>query len=327
MGENLQHSIHWPGWPCVHPFIHPSSFPPPPTHHHLPASHHQCSQGDERHGEEGPQGINFSHGWESSSQKTWQPQTAWLKKKRREEKRKGGREGTWGGEEGEFFTWWPWERDFGYWVSFFPFVQSPHVLVENEQIVPPVLSAVPVLPGLKMWVGTGTHCWLFTGNQEMSSSLKEEEKKRNHGGSDGFWFHFSRTRIFSHRFQFFTMIWLYHDVLFINLSLMCYQKPSVVLCMSALHYSQGRHWQRESANRCRLKVLVFKWQGALFPLTLSQINWASQVCLWEREDKNQNKRSHWSEDGSRGWLSSLASGSATQPSGTAGHLIPPILSR
>ncbi|KAI4823611.1 hypothetical protein KUCAC02_012189, partial [Chaenocephalus aceratus] len=54
----------------ISPFIHPSSFPPPPAHHHLPASHHQCSQGDERHGEEGPQGINFSHGWESSSQKT-----------------------------------------------------------------------------------------------------------------------------------------------------------------------------------------------------------------------------------------------------------------
>ncbi|TNN76568.1 PR domain zinc finger protein 16 [Liparis tanakae] len=45
----------------------PSTYP---AHHHLPASHHQCSQGDERHGEEGPQGINFSHGWESSSQKT-----------------------------------------------------------------------------------------------------------------------------------------------------------------------------------------------------------------------------------------------------------------
>lgn len=35
--------------------------------------------------------------------------------------------------------------------------QSPHVLVENKQIVPPVLSPVLGLPGkLKMWVGTGT---------------------------------------------------------------------------------------------------------------------------------------------------------------------------
>lgn len=77
-------------WPSVHaPFILPS-IPPPSTDHHLPASHHQCSQGDERHREEGPQGINFSHGWESSSQKTWQPQTAWLKKKRREEERRRG---------------------------------------------------------------------------------------------------------------------------------------------------------------------------------------------------------------------------------------------
>lgn len=128
----------------------------------------------------------------------------------------------------------------------------------------------------------------------------------------------------------FTMLWyimIYHAALFINPLLMDYQKPSAVLCMSALHFSQGRHRQREPANRCRLKLLVFKWQGALFPLTLSQINWASQVCLWEREGKNQNKRSHWSEDGSWGWLSSLASRSATQPSGTAGHLIPPILSR
>lgn len=107
---------------------YPSPIPSPPAaNNHLLASHHQCSQGDERHGEEGPQGINFSHGWESSSQKTWQPQTAWLKKKRREEER--GREGTGGGEEGEFFTWWPWERDFGYWVSFFSYIQSPHVLV------------------------------------------------------------------------------------------------------------------------------------------------------------------------------------------------------
>lgn len=57
-------------WPSVRaPFILPS-IPPPSTDHHLPASHHQCSQGDERHREEGPQGINFSHGWESSSQKT-----------------------------------------------------------------------------------------------------------------------------------------------------------------------------------------------------------------------------------------------------------------
>lgn len=123
--------------PCSsHPSsLHPSlllSTSPPSAHYHLPASHHQCSQGDERHGEEGPQGINFSHGWESSSQKTWQPQTAWLKKKRGEEKRKGGRrggrEGTWGGEEGEFFTWWPWERDFGYWVSFFSLRPKPPCL-------------------------------------------------------------------------------------------------------------------------------------------------------------------------------------------------------
>lgn len=99
----------------IPPSIPPSLSPPSAHHHHLPASHHQCSQGDERHGEEGPQGINFSHGWESSSQKTWQPQTAWLKKKRREEER---RRGHWRRREGgEFFTWWPWERDFGYWVS------------------------------------------------------------------------------------------------------------------------------------------------------------------------------------------------------------------
>lgn len=319
----------------IPPSIPPPFHPPPPAHHHLPASHHQCSQGDERHGEEGPQGINFSHGWESSSQKTWQPQTAWLKKKRREEKRKGGREGTGGGEEGEFFTWWPWERDFGYWVSFFPCVQSPHVLVENEQIVPPVLSAVPVLPGLKMWVGTSTHCWLL--NRKPWDVLWFQKKKNIMVEVVAFDSAFHQ--IFSHRMPISStknqniqsLIPIFCGVMIISrciiTSLMDYQKPSVVLCMSALHYSQGRHWQRESANRCRLKVLVFKWQGALFPLTLSQINWASQVCLWEREDKNQNKRSHWSEDGRRGWLSSLASGSATQPSGTAGHLIPPILSR
>lgn len=127
--ESIYTSLHLALQPIVHPTlypsIHPASFPPPPTHSHLPASHHQCSQGDERHGEEGPQGINFSHGLESSSQKTWQPQTAWLKKKRREEERKGKGEGKGGGEEGEFFTWWPWERDFGYWVSFFSSSKAP----------------------------------------------------------------------------------------------------------------------------------------------------------------------------------------------------------
>lgn len=54
----------------IPPSVPPPFSPPSAHHHHLPASHHQCSQGDERHGEEGPQGINFSHGWESSSQKT-----------------------------------------------------------------------------------------------------------------------------------------------------------------------------------------------------------------------------------------------------------------
>lgn len=74
----------------IPPSIPPSLSRPSAHRHHLPANHHKCSQGDERHGEEGPQGINFSHGWESSSQKTWQPQTAWLKKKRREEERRRG---------------------------------------------------------------------------------------------------------------------------------------------------------------------------------------------------------------------------------------------
>lgn len=133
------------------------------------------------------------------------------------------------------------------------------------------------------------------------------------------------------RTHFFDSIFLqcydYTMLFYIIFTLIHCQKPSFVLCMSALHFSQGRHWQGEPANRCRLKVLVFKWQGALFPLTLSQINWASQVCLWERGEKNQNKRSHWSEDGSWGRFSSLASRKATQPCGTAGHLIPPILSR
>lgn len=154
----FSHSIHWSkvAHLTLCSSIHVTSFSPPPIHCHLPASHHQCSQGDERCGEEGPQGINFSHGWESSSQKTWQPQTAWLKKQRREEERKGGWKGIAGGEEGEFFTWWPWERDFGYWVSFFFLAQSPHVLVENEQIVPSVLSPVSVLLSLKIWVGSGT---------------------------------------------------------------------------------------------------------------------------------------------------------------------------
>lgn len=99
-GRKFRYESSWWWWarqpsvhPTLYPSIHPASFPPPPTHSHLPSSHHQCSQGDERHGEEGPQGINFSHGLESSSQKTWQPQTAWLKKKRREEERRGGEGG------------------------------------------------------------------------------------------------------------------------------------------------------------------------------------------------------------------------------------------
>lgn len=170
--------------PTLYPSIHPASFPPPPTHSHLPASHHQCSQGDERHGEEGPQGINFSHGLESSSQKTWQPQTAWLKKKRREEERKGG--GQRRRRRGGILHMMALRE--GFWILgvFFFFVQSPHVLVENEQIVPPVLSPFPVLPSLKMWVGIHSHYWLHKESLWL--------KARNHG-SGSFWLHVSSSFI------------------------------------------------------------------------------------------------------------------------------------
>lgn len=109
------------------PSIPPSLSPPSAHRHHLPANHHQCSQGDERHGEEGPQGINFSHGWESSSQKTWQPQTAWLKKKRGEEER---RRGHWRRREGGNSSHDGPQRgilDIGCLPPLPTWVQSPHV--------------------------------------------------------------------------------------------------------------------------------------------------------------------------------------------------------
>lgn len=80
---------------------------------------------------------------------------------------------------------------------------------------------------------------------------------------------------------FLTLLWFYQlffFLLYLNISPLGYNvvKHSVLFYFfffSALHFSQGRHWQRKPAIRCRLKVLV------------SQISWASQVCLWEREKK------------------------------------------
>lgn len=260
------------------------------------------------------QGINFSHGWESSSQRTWQPQTAWLKKKRREEERRGDRRRRGGGILHMMAL-----RE-GFWilgVFFFLYPKPPCPGWEWANCSSCSLGS-PVLPGLKMWVGTNMCCWLHTWMLEIFSHLKEKCQ-------NGYECQIHQEESVTD--SIFYNLMIISCGISIHPLLTYYQKCSAILSMSALHFSQGRHWQREPANRCWLKVLVFKWQGALFPLTLSQINWASQVCLWEREDKNQNKRSHWSEDGSKGWLSSLASRSATQRSGTAGHLIPPILSR
>lgn len=306
--------------------IHP--FSTSPLRHHLPVSHHQYSQGDERHREEGLRGINFSHGWESSSQKTWQPQTAWLKKKRRgEERRAGG----WAQEEkkgGGGILHMMALRE-GFWILgvFFSLYPKPPCLGWEWANCSSCSLSSTVLTSWKMWVGTSAYWWLLPGNLEMPRrnqwkwftecldpsliplAVKNTSAKSNLRANANFLPWFGLTAMYC---------------LFIS---HCH-KPCAVIYICQHHITvEGRHWQTEAVNHRWLKLLVFKWQGALFPLTLSQINWASQVCLWERGEKNQNKRSHWSEDGRRGWLSSLANGPATQPSRIAGYLIPPILSR
>lgn len=122
----------------------------------------------------------------------------------------------------------------GFWILgvFFPFIQSPHVLVENEQIVPVVLSAV--LVELQAFDPT-FHPPLFSSG---------------------------RILIDSYFLTFCLFMRLYCSSVYVSVAL-----------------ESRKTWAEEVGEPCRLKVLVFKWQGALFPLTLSQINWASQVCL------------------------------------------------
>lgn len=93
-----------------------------------------------------------------------------------------------------------------------------------------------------------------------------------------------------------------------------------------MHYSQERLYQRELASRCRLKVLVFKWQGPISPHSIPDKFGISGLSVRKRGQKSKQMlplKWRWES----GWLSSPANGSATQPSGTASHIIPPILSR
>lgn len=83
--------------------------------------------------------------------------------------------------------------------------------------------------------------------------------------------------------------WLYHAIFLFYLDIFFFlaaMLPNALSCFKFVSISSvkediGR--VGDLAICCRLKALVFKWQEALFPPTLSQISRASQVCLWEKE--------------------------------------------